>query len=225
MKRMNIKIIILAILSLALLSYKSISNFITGADNDTEALIAEIEEENIPKIDTLANGDYFVNDSIFIFNDSVFDWVIHMAEKDFLAQQLNETVEEWSQSDPIEIEWDVLMDITYKLRYFSELDMEIYSPVFSKALKALDKKTVIIEGFVIPFDEEEGFLSLSMNPFASCFFCGNASPASVISLYVKNKRKRYKVDDFKKFKGTLYLNQDDPNEFYYILRDAVEFKG
>lgn len=127
-------------------------------------------------------------------------------------------------AEPIEIDWRVLLNIEYKLKYFKELDMKMYAPVFSEAVTALHGKEVIIEGFVIPFDEEAEVLSLSFNPYASCFFCGKASPASIISMYLKNKRKRYKMDDFKKFKGTLYLNHDDPNEFYYILREAEEQK-
>ena len=65
-------------------------------------------------------------------------------------------------------------------------------------------------------------MSLSYNPYASCFFCGKASPASVMSMYLKDEDVRYKMDDFKTFRGTLHLNYDDPNEFYYILRDARE---
>ena len=127
-------------------------------------------------------------------------------------------------AEEIEVDWRVLINIEYKLRYFEELGMEMYSPVFTDAVKELHGKEVVIEGFVIPFDEAEELLSLSFNPYASCFFCGKASPASVISMYLKDNRKRYKIDDFLKFKGTLYLNQDDPNEFYYILRDAEEQK-
>lgn len=127
-------------------------------------------------------------------------------------------------SEPIKVDWRVLIDIDYKLKYFDELDMEMYSPVFTEAVEKLHGKEVIIQGYVIPFDEEEELLSLSFNPYASCFFCGKASPASVISMYLKDERKRYKMDDFKKFRGTLYLNHNDPNEFYYILRDAAEEK-
>ena len=45
-----------------------------------------------------------------------------------------------------------------------------------------------------------------------------------MTMYFKEKGSRYKMDDFKKFKGILHLNQDDPNEFYYILKDAEEAK-
>jgi hypothetical protein len=123
---------------------------------------------------------------------------------------------------PIEILWTELEDIDYELKYFEELDMEIYSPIFPPKIRALHEKQVVIKGYVIPFDADKELLSLSANPYASCFFCGAASPASVMSMYLKNKRKRYKMDDFKTFSGTLYLNSDDPNQFYYILRDAVE---
>ncbi|MEM8582637.1 MAG: hypothetical protein AAGF87_00140 [Bacteroidota bacterium] len=127
-----------------------------------------------------------------------------------------------TSAKPVEIRWDFLTNIEYELKYFEELEMEIYVPVFTDEHKALDGQEVLIEGYVIPFDLDGEFLSLSANPYASCFFCGQASPASVISLYLKSDRVRYSVDDFKKFRGTLHLNYDDPNEFYYILRDAVE---
>lgn len=124
--------------------------------------------------------------------------------------------------EPLKIDWEVLTDINYKVRYFESLDMDINAPLFGKAQKALDGKEVIITGFVIPFDENMEYLSLSANPYASCFFCGNASQASIISMYMKDGTKRYQIDDFKTFKGTLHLNYDDPNEFIYILKNAEE---
>ena len=56
-------------------------------------------------------------------------------------------------SKPIVIDWELLQDIEYQLKYYEALSMEIYSPVFTKALEAIDGKEVIIEGFVIPFEE------------------------------------------------------------------------
>ena len=43
-----------------------------------------------------------------------------------------------------------------------------------------------------------------------------------MNMYLKDEGKRYRMDEFKKFRGTLHLNSDDPDEFYYILRDASE---
>lgn len=127
-----------------------------------------------------------------------------------------------NQEKPIEVKWEVLIGIDYEVRFFKAYDMDISAPVFSSKQKALDGKEVIITGFVIPFDENMEYLSLSANPYASCFFCGNASPASVISMYMKDGTKRYQIDDFKTFKGVLELNYDNPDEFIYILKNAVE---
>lgn len=143
-------------------------------------------------------------------------------EVNLINQTLTYNLSHFDQEEPIELKWDDLIDINYKVRYFESLDMDVSAPVFGNAQKALDGKEVIIEGFVIPFDEDMKYLSLSANPYASCFFCGNASPASVISMYMKDGTKRYQIDDFKTFKGRLHLNYDDPNEFIYILKDAVE---
>lgn len=128
----------------------------------------------------------------------------------------------YSATEPIKVGWKELVKVRYRLRYSEKQDMEVYVPVFPESIKALNGKQVIIEGYIIPLDEKQELLVLSANPYASCFFCGQGNPASVMSLYLKKKRKRYKIDDFKKFSGTLHLNYDDPNEFYYILRDAEE---
>lgn len=166
--------------------------------------------------------DHYVNDTIYQWDEKLFDWVV--SEETNHLNVFNDS-SSFNQllSEPIEVDWKTLMDIQYKLKYYAEFEMDLFAPVFSEAVKALHGKEVIIEGFTIPF-EEEGILSLSYYPFAACFFCGKASPASIISLYLNQGNKRYKIDDYKKFKGILYLNRDDPNEFYYILREAEEEK-
>lgn len=167
-------------------------------------------------VEDIEEDDYYNKDSLYRWDDQIADWV--MASKEYVAPNIITNAE---QSQPIKVEWDMLMDIRYKLKYFEDIDMKIFAPVFSKSHKALHGREVIIEGFVIPFKQDEA-LSLSFNPYASCFFCGKASPASVISMYLRDKSKRYKVDEFKTIRGTLHLNVDDPNEFCYILRDARE---
>lgn len=176
------------------------------------------KEKTVAKLDEKI--DHFVSDSIFKWDDKLLDWVPVTGKKSAQKVMAASISRKDSSSEPIVVEWKLLMDIRYKLRYFEELDMEIYAPVFSEALKALDGQEIIIEGFVIPFDESGGLLALSANPFSSCFFCGKASPASIMSMHLQNNNKRYKLDDYKKFRGILSLNHDDPNEFYYILREA-----
>ncbi len=184
----------------------------------TEIKSASVLSSSIKKVE-----DSFVDDSIYHFDDSLFYWVAS-TDVDSYVEETIDLLDKYDGKEVIEIDWDVLMDINYRLKYFESLEMEIYAPVFTKAVQALHEKKVAIEGFVIPFDEEENLLSLSFNPNASCFFCGAASPASVLSLYLKDTRKTYKTDDYRKFEGVLHLNEDDPNEFYYILKNAQEAK-
>ncbi|MEM9919502.1 MAG: DUF3299 domain-containing protein [Bacteroidota bacterium] len=136
------------------------------------------------------------------------------------AQVNDWTMARGSAAKPLEVSWKLLMDIDYKLKYYKEIEMEMYAPIFTKAVKALDGKEISIKGFVIPIDEQDGFFALSANPYASCFFCGKASPASIISIHLKDKNKRYKLDEIKTFSGVMTLNYDNPNEFYYILNNA-----
>lgn len=219
----NLKIFVAAIFLVGVFTQDKICDYLGfGQVNSYEASTAAEHGKVLSALDSAFESDYFISETVYRWDEQLMDWAIAKEMQEFRAQLADYSSANYPLSTPIEIDWKVLMDIRYKLRYFAEFDMEIYAPVFSKAVEALHEKEVIIEGFVIPFDEEGEFLSLSFNPYASCFFCGKASPASVISMYLKDKSKRYKMDDFKKFRGTLYLNPDDPNDFYYILRDAKE---
>ncbi|MEM7104720.1 MAG: hypothetical protein AAF502_16405 [Bacteroidota bacterium] len=193
-------------------------------ETNSEIITPEEPEEETKTLETFPNGDYFVDETIFRWDETVIDWVKVEDTTAGMEEMIKYPVAIKAKEEPIELDWNLLMNIEYRLRYFAQIDMEMYAPVFGNEIEELDGKEVVIEGFVIPIDHEGELLSLSHYPFASCFFCGKASPASVISMYLKNQRKRYKMDDFIKFRGTLHLNYDDPDEFYYILRDAREEK-
>ena len=219
----NLKILLAAILFTTILTQEKIcehlgfgQNRFHDAATDEKPPKQSVAEKEAHKSDSL------INDTLYRWDDQLMRWtpVEDMEDNQTIFTNYVQVAE--TSLQPLEIEWKLLMDIQYVLRYFEETDMEMYAPIFGHAQKALDGREVIIDGFVIPFDEDEEILSLSAYPYASCFFCGKASPASIISMYLKNKGQRYKVDDFKKFRGTLHLNIDDPNEFYYILRDARE---
>ncbi len=200
------------------LNPKGIKNNLTPKLTEVTKTGMEVEQ---------SNRNYLVNDSLYKWDEILLNWVSSAPPEKKMEQSINPVftsaplVE--TSSKPIVIDWNLLQNIEFQLKYYDALKMEIYSPVFTKALKAIDGKEVIIEGFVIPFEESGDLLALSANPFASCFFCGKASPASVMSMYLK-KKKRYKMDDFRKFRGILKLNYDDPEEYYYILRKAIPIK-
>ena len=155
-----------------------------------------------------------------IFN-SIFTTVLALMFS-YNSTDITSHINPMDTQEPIRVEWADLESIEYQMRYFKSYDVDMNTPVFDEKQKALDGKRIIITGFVIPLEENTELLSLSANPYASCFFCGNASPASVMSLYMKDSGKRYMVDDFKTFTGTLRLNYDNPDEFIYYLENAEE---
>ena len=218
MKRI-LKILLFSALIVCVFTQYKIFDSIGLKSSDQE----ESTENELVSDEEASEGDYYTSDTIYRWTEQEFGWVATNETQEMPPKkpEIKSSIFDFA-SGPVEIEWNILMDIQYKLRYFKELDMEVYAPVFSKEAEELHGKEVIIEGFVIPFDEDGELLSLSFNPYAACFFCGKASPASIISMYLKDDSKRYKIDDFKKFRGTLYLNYDDPNEFYYILKEARE---
>ncbi len=158
---------------------------------------------------------------IYKWDDTVFDWV-EIGELERQNHPSNVEASEVDFTAPVQMEWEQLMNILYQLKYYPELDLSVFAPVFGPKLENLDGQMVTIEGFILPIDEEQGIWALSAFPVASCFFCGQASPASVISVYFSegSPRRRYATGDRLSLQGKLMLNHNDPVELYYILKDA-----
>ncbi len=120
------------------------------------------------------------------------------------------------------VDWSLLAKVTWKEKYYASYDETVWHPDFSKDVLALDSGLIEIEGYVIPVDVESGYYVLSANPFASCFFCGNAGPESVMELqFPKSMKKVFKTDEVVTFKGRLKLNWDDLEHCNYIMKNAV----
>lgn len=114
--------------------------------------------------------------------------------------------------------WRDLSDVTYKIG--QDEFGELYIPVFSDKIKKLEGKVVEADGYIIPFEGmfKPEHIILSSLPLAECFFCGSGGPETVMEVMMKNPikytSKRVKV------KGTLTLNDKDPEKLMYILTDA-----
>lgn len=128
-----------------------------------------------------------------------------------------------SQGKASLIDWKLLSEIDFEDKYSKELEGWYISPIFSEKVKKYDQKRVIIKGYVIPLDVEGGQYALSAYPFSSCFFCGGSGPESVMTLKFKEAPRRYKTDDVVTFTGTLELNDEDPDDFCYVLNQTEEF--
>lgn len=121
------------------------------------------------------------------------------------------------------IDWEFLAKVEWGEKYFEEYDELVWYPDYSEEVLAMNGKLVEIKGYIIPIDVEAGFYVLSANPFASCFFCGNAGPESVVELQFKDELKgTYRTDDIATFQGRLKLNWDDLEHCNYILENVIE---
>lgn len=122
------------------------------------------------------------------------------------------------------IDWKLLAKVEFVDKYFEEYEAWYLVPKFSEEVKALDGKTVVIKGYVIPLDVDGGQYALSAYPFSACFFCGGAGPESVMSLHFKDSPDRFDTDEYLNFSGTLRLNSKDVEDFNYILEDCKVLK-
>jgi hypothetical protein len=121
---------------------------------------------------------------------------------------------------PIKITWENLRDVTFKKKWNASENMFVLEPQFGAKVNALKGKEVSLTGYMIPVDVDANYYVLSANPFASCFFCGQAGPESVVSVKFKKLNKRFNTDDRLTITGIFTLNTDDINELNYIIDKA-----
>jgi hypothetical protein len=122
------------------------------------------------------------------------------------------------------LSWATMQNVEFEPKYVAETKMDMLFPVFTSEIKKLKGQIVEVEGYVIPFDKSGAKVALSATNYASCFFCGKAGPASIMSINLKVGNPKYKTDQFRRFKGKLKLNDSDIREFYYALDLAEEVK-
>jgi len=125
---------------------------------------------------------------------------------------------------PIELTWDMLFKVILVEKYSSKHKMKINVPEFDYSLQQLNRKEVIIYGYVIPTTIDGNSFVLSKTPFSSCYFCGNGGVETVMTVKYKGKAPRYKIDDYIALKGTFELNSTDINELIYVLNNATHVK-
>ena len=123
----------------------------------------------------------------------------------------------------LDVNWRQLSDVTFEDKYLPDLDAYHWYPTFGEIVLALEGKEISITGYVIPVDYESNYYILSANPYASCFFCGNAGPETVVELELKEEDDSYTTDQRLMFKGILRLNAYDIYKMNYILEDAEVF--
>lgn len=121
------------------------------------------------------------------------------------------------------VSWNSFAQVTFHREYSETFGFEVNvkPPEFSKELMALNGKQITVKGYVIPVDIELGMYMVSANPFANCFFCGNAGPETVVELFPNGKFPRFSTDQVVTFKGVLQINtQGEMNAVPYQLFQA-----
>ena len=93
-------------------------------------------------------------------------------------------------------------------------------PTFPAAVQALDRKTVKVQGFMMPLeagDKQQHFL-LSSVP-TTCSFCVPAGPEGLVEVRTK-KPVRYTLEPVI-VEGQLAVLSDDPYGLYYRVEDGL----
>jgi hypothetical protein len=125
------------------------------------------------------------------------------------------------QEKPAESElvltWTMLKDVTYVKKPHPDYGI-IQQPVFGESLKKINGKKVVIKGFIIPLDFEE--YALSKTVYASCYFCGQEGPETVMGIEFKKLTKKLKTDMSVTLKGKFVLNPNDPDNWMFNLKQA-----
>ncbi|MBX2915570.1 MAG: hypothetical protein KF856_09915 [Cyclobacteriaceae bacterium] len=112
----------------------------------------------------------------------------------------------------------------YGITYLKDPNGEFDKPIFTKEVKALAGKEVVLPGYIIPFQgvTKETHFMLSSLPINACFFCGVGGPEGVAEVFLK--KPIWYTDKPVEIKGKLVLNDSNPDQMIYVLVDA-EFLG
>ena len=112
------------------------------------------------------------------------------------------------------VSWKLLSQVT------ARAEKKKIIPTFPAAVQALDRKTVKVQGFMMPLeagDKQQHFL-LSSVP-TTCSFCVPAGPEGLVEVRTK-KPVRYTLEPVV-VEGVLAVLNDDPYGLYYRVEGGV----
>jgi hypothetical protein len=122
------------------------------------------------------------------------------------------------------LSWTTLADVSWEEVLDEQTGITIIKGTFGEDLKAYDGKEVYISGYIIPLDAMGFSYALSRTSYASCFFCGQAGPETVIDIKIKprsippEKQNNTQLT----FKGIIRLKETNELGLNYILENAIE---
>jgi len=122
------------------------------------------------------------------------------------------------------ISWDQLADVTWTETYIDSLGYKQIKGTFGEEVKSLNGKEITISGYVIPLDAMGLSYALSQSSFASCFFCGQAGPETVMDLNVtpRSVKPHRQKEVLLTFTGKLIVKESNNSGLHYTLDQAKE---
>jgi len=115
--------------------------------------------------------------------------------------------------------WKLLAQIKYLKKPSKDYPEGVMFPVINPTLKAKNAKPILMSGFIIPIDNKT--YALSKNVFASCFFCGQAGPETIMGIKFKNPGMKLKTDQYVTLQGNFRYNDADVDDWIYHIDNAV----
>lgn len=121
------------------------------------------------------------------------------------------------------LNWKLLGMIKFVKKPNKDYPEGVMFPVINSTLKAKNKKRIAMSGFIVPIDNTT--FALSKNVFASCFFCGQAGPETIMGIKFKGSTPKLKTDQYVTLEGNFRVNETDVEDWIYHIEDAVIVKG
>ena len=117
------------------------------------------------------------------------------------------------------LNWKLLGQIKFLKKPSKEYPEGVMFPVINPVLKTKNSHTIYMTGFIVPIDNKN--YALSKNVFASCFFCGQAGPETIMGIKFKNPGTKLKTDQYVTLQGTFRYNDSDVDDWIYHIENAV----
>ena len=117
------------------------------------------------------------------------------------------------------LNWKLLGQIKFLKKPSKDYPEGVMFPVINPTLKAKNSRTIYMTGFIVPIDNKN--YALSKNVFASCFFCGQAGPETIMGIKFKNPGTKLKTDQYVTLQRTFRYNDNDVDDWIYHIENAV----
>lgn len=117
--------------------------------------------------------------------------------------------------------WAVFSKTRFDAKYSEKVMEYLMFPTFPPEVKALQGKTITLEGYYLPVDVTGGaYIIISKYPYSQCFFCGGAGPETIAEVTFRSTPPKFTADQFIRIKGKLTLNTDDIDHTNFLVTDA-----